>query len=177
MNILDNFLDKQGRLFGKISILDLGAILIIMGVIIGIFVFPGATGSVAQVQSNNKTIEVDVIALGLKGMNLPALFKNGDKINLIVRNQPYGQVTLKSSQILPRTVLVPQPNGSVKALPDPREEESFSKNMLFTLEGKGQLTKDGPVFGNVKMKIGNTVELDGFNYNFNASVIDVRVSK
>lgn len=169
-------LDSQGRLFGsKLNILDLGASLIILLVVIGIFFFPGTTGSVAQVGVTLKPIEVDVIALGLKGRNLQELFKKGDKVNLIIRNQPYGQVDIKEVKTIPRTLAVPQPNGSVKALPDPREEESLSRNMMFTLEGKGQITKDGPVLGNIKIKIGNTVELEGTSYNFNASVIDVRM--
>jgi len=170
-------LDSQGRLFGKLSILDLGAALIILLVAVGIFFFPGTSGSVAQVGVTTKPVQLDVIALGLKGRNLQDLFKAGDKVNMIIRNQPYGQVDIKSVKTLTRTVAVPQPDGSVKALPDPREEESFSRNMMFTLQGKGQITKDGPVLGNLKIKIGNTVELEGMNYNFNASVIDVRVEK
>jgi hypothetical protein len=169
-------LDSQGRLFGKLSILDVGAILIILLVVVGIFFFPGTSGSVAQVGGvTTKPVQIDVIALGLKGRDLQSLFKAGDKVNMIIRNQPYGQVEIKAIKTLTRTVIAPQPNGTVKALPDPREEESFSRNMMFTLEGKGQITKDGPVLGNIKIKIGNTVELEGFNYNFNASVIDVRV--
>ena len=169
-------LDSQGRLFGKLSILDVGAVLIILLVVVGIFFFPGTSGSVAQVGGvTTKPVQIDVIALGLKGRNLQSLFKVGDKVNIIIRNQPYGQVDIKAIKTLTRTVVIPQPNGTAKALPDPREEESFSRNMMFTLEGKGQITKDGPVLGNIKIKIGNTVELEGFNYNFNASVIDVRV--
>lgn len=169
-------LDSQGRLFGKLSILDVGAALIILMVAIGIFFFPGTSGSVAQVGGTPlKPVEVDVIALGLKGRELQNLFKAGDKVNLIIRNQPYGQVDIKAAKMLTRTVVVPQPDGTVKALPDPREEESFSRNMMFTLEGKGQITSNGPVLGNLKIKIGTTVELEGTKYNFNASVIDVRV--
>lgn len=171
-------LDSQGRLFGKLSILDVGAVLIILLVVVGIFFFPGTSGSVAQVGGvTTKPVQIDVIALGLKGRNLQSLFKVGDKVNIIIRNQPYGQIEIKDIKTLTRTLAVPQPNGTLKALPDPREEESFSRNMMFTLEGKGQITKDGPVLGNIKIKIGNTVELEGFNYNFNASIIDVRVEK
>jgi hypothetical protein len=47
--------------------------------------------------------------------------------------------------------------------------------MLITLAGQATLTKDGPVLGNSKIKIGTPVELEGSNYNFNASVIDVRI--
>ena len=34
-------IDSQGRLFGKLSILDIGSALIILLVIAGIFLFPG----------------------------------------------------------------------------------------------------------------------------------------
>jgi hypothetical protein len=47
--------------------------------------------------------------------------------------------------------------------------------LLLTLEGKGQITENGPVLGNIKIKVGTTVELDGKNYNFNGTVIEVRV--
>ncbi|AFZ07285.1 hypothetical protein Osc7112_2885 [Oscillatoria nigro-viridis PCC 7112] len=171
-------LDSQGRLFGKLSILDVAAALIVLLVAVGIFFFPGTSGgSVAQVGTSVKPVEIDAIAIGLKGTNVPNLFKAGDKINVVIRNQPSGQITIKSVKTLTRTLAVPQPNGTLKALPDPREEEAFSKNMMFTLEGKGQLTENGPVLGNTKVKIGTTLELEGSKYIFNASVIDVRVKE
>jgi len=66
-------------------------------------------------------------------------------------------------------VLVPQPDGSLKELPDPRANQ-FSTDMLLT-NGKAQITNNGPVIGNSKLKIGTPVELEGFNYNFNATVM------
>jgi hypothetical protein len=63
----------------------------------------------------------------------------------------------------------------VKELPDPRKENNFSTDFILTLEGKATVTKDGPVLGNSKVKIGMPFELEGFNYNFNASVIDIRL--
>ncbi|MBD1828736.1 DUF4330 domain-containing protein [Microcoleus vaginatus GB1-A2] len=171
-------LDSQGRLFGKLSILDVGAALIVLLVAVGIFFFPGTSGgSVAQVGTSIKPVEIDAIAIGLKGTNVQELFKAGDKINVVIRNQPSGQITIKSAKTLTRTLAVPQPNGTLKALPDPRQEEAFSQNMMFTLEGKGQLTENGPVLGNTKVKIGTTLELEGKKYIFNASVIDVRVKE
>ncbi|MFM6279471.1 MAG: DUF4330 domain-containing protein, partial [Dolichospermum sp.] len=46
---------------------------------------------------------------------------------------------------------------------------------ILTLQDKATVTKDGTVLGNNKVKIGMTFELEGFNYNFNASVIDIRL--
>lgn len=168
-------LDSKGRLFGKVSILDAGAALVILLVIVGIFFFPGTSGSVAQI-SGTKPIEVDVLVRGLSVRNPQELFEQFQeqkKTNIIIRNQPYGQVDVKSVEQLPRTVLVPQPDGSVKALEDPRPD-SFSTDFLMTLGGQGQITENGPVLGNSKIKIGTPVELEGKEYNFNASVIEVR---
>ncbi|WP_066380622.1 MULTISPECIES: DUF4330 domain-containing protein [unclassified Anabaena] len=171
-------LDSKGRLFGKINILDLFAGLVILLVIVGIFVFPGTTGSVAQVGTKTVPIEVDLVVRGLNVRDTQRLFdqgfEKGGKTNVIIRNQPYGQIGIKSVQILPRMLTVGQPDGTVKELPDPRSN-NFSTDMLLTLEGKAQVTDNGPVLGNSKVKIGMPFELEGFNYNFNASVIDIRL--
>lgn len=172
-------LDSKGRLFGKVSILDLGAALVILLVLVGIFVFPG-TGSVAQVGVTTKPVEVDLIVRGLNVRDPQQLFdkgfKQGGKTNIIIRNQPHGQININSVQRLERTLLVPQPDGSLKELPDPRSKQ-FSTDMLLTLSGKAQVTETGPVIGNSKLKIGTPIELEGFNYNFNATVIDVRIKE
>lgn len=171
-------LDSKGRLFGKINLLDLGAGLVILLVIVSILIVPGTTGSVAQVGTKTVPIEVDLAVRGLNVRDPQRLFEagftKGGKTNVIIRNQPYGQIGIKSVQILPRTVTVSQPDGSVKELPDPRAN-NFSTDMLVTLEGKAQITDTGPVLGNSKVKIGTTFEIEGFNYNFNSTVIDVRV--
>ncbi len=170
-------LDSKGRLFGKVSILDVGAALVILLVIVGIFFFPGTTGSVAQIGGATKPVEVDLIVRGLSVRDPDALLKQfAEKktTNIIIRNQPYGQVDIKSVKTLPSMLAVPQPDGSVKELPDPRSN-SFSTDMTMTLVGKGQIAKDGPVLGNSKIKIGTPVELEGMDYNFRASVIEVRV--
>ncbi|PSO53895.1 MAG: pyruvate/2-oxoglutarate dehydrogenase complex,dihydrolipoamide dehydrogenase (E3) component [Cyanobacteria bacterium QH_8_48_120] len=172
-------LDSQGRIFGKVSILDLGAALVILLAIIGIFFFPGTSGSVAQV-SGKKPIEVDIIVQGLRVSEPDALmgkFRQEKKTNIIIRNQPYGQVEIKSVQPLPNVIAVPQPNGSIETRPDPTPVSKYSTSMLLTMGGKAQITESGPVLGNNKIKIGTPIELEGFNYNFNASVVDVRIQE
>lgn len=170
-------LDSQGRLFGKISILDLGAALVILLVLVGIFVVPGTSGTSTIAQVTTQPIEIDALVRGLSIRDPQVLlqeFAKTKKVNIIIRNQPYGQVDIKSVKQLPRLIAVPQPDGSLKALPDPRPD-AYSTDLLLTLGGKAQITKDGPVLGNNKIKIGTTLELEGFNYNFNASTIDIRL--
>ncbi|MFB2838828.1 DUF4330 domain-containing protein [Floridanema evergladense] len=170
-------LDSQGRIFGKFSILDIGAALVILLVIVGIFFFPGTSGSLAQIGVPTKPVEIDVVVRGLsirQPQDLIKDFQSKKKTNIIIRNQPYGQVDVKSVKELPRNVVVPQPDGTVKALPDPRKD-TFSSDMIITLAGKAQITNNGPVLGNSKLKVGIPLELEGFDYNFNSTVIDVRI--
>ena len=141
-------LDSRGRLFGKLSILDVGAALVILLVVVGIFLFPGTSGSIAQVGAPTKPVEVDVLVRGLNVGNPQELFqqglKAGGKSNIIIRNQPHGEIEIKSVSQLPRTTPIAQPDGSVKELPTPKANQ-FTLDMLLTLGGKAQITNTGPV--------------------------------
>jgi hypothetical protein len=171
-------LDSQGRLFGKLSILDIGAALVILLVVAGIFLFPGTSGSVAQLGIPTKPIEVDVMVRGLTVADpegLLADLEEAGQTSIIIRNQPFGRVDIKSIRTLPRTVATPQPDGSITALDDPRPELDFTVDMLMTLGGDAEITSDGPVLGNNKVKIGVPIEVEGPTYRFNTSVVGVRV--
>ncbi len=164
---------------GKFSLLDIGAALVILLTIIGIFVVPGTSGKSTIAQVTKEPIEVDVIVRGLSVLNPNALinqFNTEKKTNIVIRNQPAGQVDIKNVKPLSRNVLVPQPDGSVKVLPDPRTE-NYSQDMIMTLSGQAEVTDTGAVVGGQKVKIGTLIELEGDNYNFNTSVIDVRLPK
>ncbi|XHX78586.1 MAG: DUF4330 domain-containing protein [Stenomitos frigidus ULC029] len=165
--------DSKGRLFGKLSLLDIGAALLVLLVIVGVLL-PSFTG--AQLSSNVKPVEVDVVVRSVGSKDPKTLLKEGDKTNLIIRNQPFGAITLKTVRELPRNVVVPQPDGSVKALPDPRPEAGLTKDFLVTVAGDANMTDNGPLLGNNKIKAGTKIELEGFTYNFaDLYVIDVRV--
>jgi hypothetical protein len=172
-------LDSKGRLFGKVSLLDIGAALIVLLVVVGIFLLPGNSGtSLAQLGSSTKPIEVDVIVRGLTVSNPQSLIsamEDEKKTTIIIRNQPYGQVNVLKVTALPRTVAAPQPDGSVKPLPDPRPELNYTVDMLVTLGGQAQVLADGPVLGNSKIKVGTQMELEGQTYRFNAPVVGVRI--
>jgi Domain of unknown function (DUF4330) len=171
-------LDSKGRLFGKLSLLDLGAALIVLAAIVSIFIFPGSSGSVAQIGTKVKPIEMDLVVRGLSVRDPNTLLRelsSSKKTAIIIRNEPHGEVEVKKIEPLKRLVVVPQPDGSVKALPDPRPlEESFSTDLLMTLADEAEITEDGPVIGGQKVKIGTVLELDGPTYNFRGSVIEVR---
>jgi Domain of unknown function (DUF4330) len=167
-------LDSKGRLFGKVSVLDIGAGLIILMAIAGLLF----GNSAAQVSGTFKPIEVDVIVRGLTARNPQELVKalaDQKKTKIIIRNQPYGEVDVLKVINLPRTVAVPQPDGSVKPFPDPRPELQYTVDMMITLGGDAQITDDGPVLGNNKIKVGTPMELEGLTYRFSSPVVGVRI--
>lgn len=169
-------IDSRGRILGKISILDLGAALVIILVIIGIFVFPGTSGGTNPLSQTTKLVAVDILARGLVLKDTEALKNQAPKkLEIIVRNQPYGGVKLAKIQELPRTVSVPQPDGTVKAMPDPRPEVAFIKDIMVTITGQAQILNSEVVLGNQKMKIGTVVELEAPQYNFKGTIADIRI--
>ena len=172
-------IDSRGRVFGIVSLLDLGAALIILMVVVGIFVLPGSSGKSILAQANAASIELTTIVRGLNVLDPQVILDEfkAEKTNIIIRNQPAGQVQVVNVQELPRNLAVPQPDGSVKSLPDPRPEGNYSRDMLLTLQGKGDVTSTGMVLGGQKVKIGTVLELEGKNYNFNASIIGIGQSK
>ena len=171
-----SLIDRQGRLLGKVNILDLGAGLVILLVLIGIFIVPGPTGSVAQI-ANNQPIEVDLLVRGLAVNNIDQLFadfKQKPKANVIIRSAPAGTVTIQTARELERTIGVPQPDGTVKALRDPRPEVAIIRDLIISVVGEGQVTNEGVVLSKQKVSIGTSIELNGPGYNFNGTVIEVR---
>ncbi|MBE9203659.1 DUF4330 domain-containing protein [Synechocystis salina LEGE 06099] len=169
-------IDSRGRIFGIISLLDLGAALIILMVAVGIFVLPGSSGKSIIAQANAASIELTAIVRGLNVLDPQVVLDEfkAEKTNIIIRNQPAGQVEVVNVQELPRNLAIPQPDGSVKSLPDPRPESNYSRDMLLTLKGRGDVTSTGMVLGGQKVKIGTVLELEGKNYNFNASVVGIK---
>lgn len=170
-------LDSKGRLFGKLSLLDVGAALVMVLVVIGIFFFPGTSGSIAQV-SDTQPIEIDVLVRGLSLRDPNTLlndFNTRKKTDVIVRNQPSGSLDIMAVKVLERQVLVSQPDGTLKAVPEPRMVEGMSTNFLITLAGKAQVTDSGPVIDQSQIKLGKVLELDGSIYNFKGSIVDVRL--
>ncbi|MEO1296303.1 MAG: DUF4330 domain-containing protein, partial [Cyanobacteria bacterium J06636_16] len=157
---------------------DIGAALIILMVVVGIFFFPGTGGSVAQVGGNTKPVEVDVMVRGLTVSDPQGLFdtlKESETTSIIIRNQPYGKVKIKDVKQLPRSQAVPQPDGTVKAFDDPRPELQYTIDMLITLADSAVITENGPVFGNSKVKIGTQIEIEGELYDFYTSTVGVRI--
>ena len=171
-------IDSKGRLFGKLSILDLAAAGVILLVVIGVFFFPGTPLTQKIIaQAKLQPVEVQLLVRGLGVSNLDGLnqeFERKKQADIVIRNQPAGKVQIISSKLLPRTTPVPQPDGTVKALPDPRPEIEMIRDLLLTIRGRAEVTNNGIVLGgSKKIKIGSSIQLEGDLYDFNGTVISI----
>jgi hypothetical protein len=167
------WVDERGRLFGKVSLLDVGAAVVLLVAIVAVLLVPGRqAGSVVQVgQGSAQTIEVDMIVRGISSRSLDS-FEAGSQADLIIRNQPYGQVEVYEIEDVTRTVPLMLPDGTVEQFPDP---EAYRRDLVLRLRGQGRTTESGVVLGNNRVKIGVPLELETFDYNLRGTVMEVRV--
>jgi len=169
-------LDRQGRLFGKFSLLDIGAIATILIVLIGLLVVPGNSGSsIAQVLSaENKTVQVDMNVRGLSANEPQNLVKVGDKVKIIIRNQPRGEVTIRKVDISVPKIVAAKADGTAVYFDDPRALATSQSDLAITLEATAQITNDGAVFANEKVKVGTSIDIEGPRYIIRGSAMAVR---
>ena len=156
--------------------LNLSLIPIVIVAIALLVLFSNISATNAQVNIPTKPIEIDLFVDGLNLLRPQALLdkslKAGGKTELTIDNKPSGQMTIKSVKQLPITINVTQPDGSVKELPDP--SATFETNLSIALTGKAQIQNTGAVVGEGLVKIGSAAKIEGFNYDINATVVDVK---
>ena len=144
-----------------------------------VIMFSNIAASNAQINTATELIEVDLFVDGLNLLRPEALLekslKSGQKTDLTIDNKPSGLMTIKSVKQLPITINVTQPDGSVKELPDPSAK--FETDIFITLTGKAQMQNTAAVLGESLVKIGSPAKLEGFNYDINATVTDLRMKQ
>jgi hypothetical protein len=168
-----NFKSRLFNLFTTLLSFSRRLLLVILLLSVGIFCYPSI--SFAQ-PTSTQPVEIDLYVQGLSVRNPKALFeqglKPGTQTDITLKNQPEGKLNIKSVKQIPITISVPQPDGSVRELPDPKE--NFRMDILITLTGKANVQDKGLYLGKSRLKIGIPAEIEGFNYLTRATVIDVR---
>ncbi len=98
-------------------------------------------------------------------------FKEGDKAAITIRNRPYTKLTIIKTEYKPKLITIPVLNGTVKTIEDPARKNT--KDYFVTLSDTALKTSDSYVIGGNKIKAGNQIELEGFNYRLTGKVINV----
>lgn len=98
-------------------------------------------------------------------------FKVGEETAVTIRNKPYTRLSIIKVESKPKQVIIPAYNGSHKVIDDPTKPNV--KDYFVTLSDTVFKTKDGYVSGGNKIKTGNQIELEGFNYRLSGKIIDI----
>ena len=165
-------IDSQGRLFGRFNLLDLMTVVVLAGAVLGFgLAKAGRAGIRAQIRGT-AVAEVDCYIRG-PVENVASLIKPGDKTFITLRNVPYNAVRIIAVKATPQLIGVPQPNGSLKAEPDPGDP--LGEDILITIRDQARLTDDGAVFGDSKVKVGTPIDLEGYRYRLHGTIVGVRL--
>lgn len=102
---------------------------------------------------------------------LSNIFESAQESAITIRNRPYTKLKIIQTESKPKLIVVPTLSGSYKTINDPTR--TSVKDYLITLSDIAIKTNDGYVIGGNKIKIGNQIELEGFNYRLNGKVTNI----
>jgi hypothetical protein len=167
-------IDNRGKLFGRVNIIDLSALIVVAAMVFG-FLWVRATNGVLQkiVRAAGPT-DVTVAIRGARIVD-PAFIKAGDKVFITIRNQPYAPVEVVKVQAARRQFTYADPQGKLKTGDDPTDPLAY--DLLVTIRDNGQVTDDGVVLGGNKVKAGIPIELEGFKFRMTGTIVDLTVPK
>ncbi len=170
-------IDREGRLFGKVSILDIGAVIIVVAALLGLLIVPGKSGySTAQIATAvTKPVEIEMMVRGLTVRDPDRLLKAGDQTSILIRNQERGKIDIKKVEVLIPKIPVPKLDGTVVTIEDPRLADTYVRDFAITLGGNAQVTGEEVVFANEKVKIGTPIEIEGARYSIRGSVMGINI--
>jgi len=140
-------LDKQGRVGGKVSLIDIALVLVLIGLIIG-FGYRKLSAPAVRIVNSNTKFYVTLLVEPVRQFSLDAV-KEGDVFYKQYEQQPMGKVvSLRQEQAKD---VIEKPDGSSAYVPI---EGKFS--LYITLECTGNVTGDGYfVNGNTQISAGS----------------------
>ncbi len=163
-------LDTQGKLWGRINIIDLSFVIILVAAMSGfLYIFMGQSPLEKKIQARGKA-DVVVAIRGARVMD-PGIFKLNEKVFLTIRNQRYEPVTVTNIEMRNRAQVFMDAQGKPVAVEDITIPEV--KDIDVTFSHEAEVTDEGVVMGGHYLKVGNGVELDAFGYRFHGSIMKV----
>ncbi len=130
--------------------------------------------SINKVISGKEKIAIEVLLPDVYLINKDALndsLKIGKKSGITIRNRPYDKLEIIKLENRQKQTIIPSYSGNYKAVTDITRSNVY--DFFVTLTDIALKTKDGYVVGGNKIKIGNQIELEGFNYRLNGKVINI----
>ena len=161
---------KELKLFDYIIIF--AAIAVIAA---GVLVLTGKNKfSKSPVEATKKiAFQVMLKSVSLTDNKIP--FEVGEESFITIRNVPYTKLQIIDVVYQPKKTLIPTgyPQQPFIVVDDYSQPSQY--DFVVSLIDDAKITKDGPVVGGNKIKIGIPIVLEGFNYRIGGTVSNVQV--
>lgn len=158
----------------KINLLNIFIIVTVVLCIIGTLLAINNKTPLNKVIKGKENIAIEVFIQDTltKESNV---FKIGDETSLIIRNQPLKKLELIKLEEREKPFISFDRTGTYKITPDTAINNYL--DYIITLTSEAIITNDGYVVEGTKIKIGNQVILEGFNYRLNGRVTNIYPTK
>lgn len=150
-------------------------IAVIAVVLIGALAYLGKNKfSKSPVEATKKiAFQVMIRSVSLTDAKNP--FKIGDESFITIRNVPYTKLQIIDVASSPKKTMLPVNDAQQPFIVVDDYSQPFQFDFIVTLIDDAKITKDGPVVGGNKIKIGLPIVLEGFNYRIGGSISNVQV--
>ncbi|MTI48650.1 DUF4330 domain-containing protein [Sporosalibacterium faouarense] len=157
-------IDKKGRIFGKVNIVDFAVLMIVLLMVFGgVYKFSQISNTTQDyTEEISVTIEVKDI-----GSGLVEAITEGDILLDSVRGSEFGEVLSKSS-VEPHQELVIGKDGKVEFKSIPGKYD-----VVLELKSPALVTEEGILIGRKPMYIGSETRLKSDLYVFDCDVINI----
>ena len=158
----------------SLSPIDAVAGVVALAALVGVIWSPKLSNAVAKATGAVKPVQVSVDVHRLYSADPEQLLNSAREeagLNIVIRNQPAGRVTLVSVDDLTNPLTAVQPDGSVVIADAPSTD--LPRHARFVMEAQAEIKPSGVVIGGTKLKVGVPVELEGRLYRLNGVVSGV----
>ena len=158
----------------SLSPIDAVAGVVALVALAGVIWSPKLSSAVAKATGAVKPVQVSVDVHRLYSADPEQLLNSAREeagLNIVIRNQPAGRVTLVSVDDLTNPLTAVQPDGSVVIADAP--SAALPRHARFVMEAQAEIKPSGVVIGGTKLKVGVPVELEGRLYRLNGVVSGV----
>ena len=158
----------------SLSPIDAVAGVVALSALAGVIWSPKLSNAVAKATGAVKPVQVSVDVHRLYSADPEQLLNSAREeaaLNIVIRNQPAGRVTLVSVVDLTNPLTAVQPDGSVVIADAPSTD--LPRHARFVMEAQAEIKPSGVVIGGTKLKVGVPVELEGRLYRLNGVVSGV----
>ena len=158
----------------SLSPIDAVAGVVALAALVGVIWSPKLSNAVAKATGAVKPVQVSVDVHRLYSADPEQLLNSAREeaaLNIVIRNQPAGRVTLVSVVALTNPLTAVQPDGSVVIADAPSTD--LPRHARFVMKAQAEIKPSGVVIGGTKLKVGVPVELEGRLYRLNGVVSGV----